>query len=125
MSNIELLTDLYYGNTEKLTKDRFEDLLNNVEIEEVEGGYAVAESGICDLVDNDILIDQFDKYELQSEAVKAICDKWEDAIEDGLEYEECKEFLSEVNKVGYTFAYGPCGGPIGLVKTPTPFKFEK
>lgn len=65
--------------------------------------------------------DLFEFYEDQPQELKIICDSWQDRIEDGLSYEQCKEFLNEVEAIGYTFSYYLDAEPYNL----RPIKFAR
>tara|TARA_R110002020_G_scaffold144907_1_gene318103 strand:- start:2228 stop:2422 length:195 start_codon:yes stop_codon:yes gene_type:complete len=61
--------------------------------------------------------DLFQYYQEQTEALKTICDHWQAKDEaQGLTYKDCKEFLKEVEAIGYTFNYGLDAQPYNLVK---------
>ena len=61
--------------------------------------------------------DLFEHYEDQPAYLKIICDKWQQKLEeDGLDYKNCKSFLNEVEKIGYTFEYGLDAEPFNLRK---------
>ena len=55
--------------------------------------------------------DLFEHYTEQPPELKAICDKY---AEEDYTYENCAEFLKEVNAIGYTFEYGLCAEPFNL-----------
>jgi len=60
--------------------------------------------------------DLFEYYEEQPQELKEICERWQDRAVNGLDYNECADFLKEVQAVGYTFEYGLDAEPYGLVK---------
>jgi hypothetical protein len=61
--------------------------------------------------------DLFNHYQDQPEPLKKICDKWQQKLEtDGLDYKDCKSFLNEVEKIGFTFDYGLSAEPFNLRK---------
>jgi hypothetical protein len=61
--------------------------------------------------------DLFNHYQDQPEPLKKICDKWQQKLEtDGLDYKDCKSFLNEVEKIGFTFEYGLDAEPFNLRK---------
>lgn len=61
--------------------------------------------------------DLFEHYQEQPEPLKAICDKWSDKeCKEGLDYNDCKAFLQEVEAIGYTFDYGLDAEPFNLRK---------
>lgn len=55
-------------------------------------------------------VDLFESYELQPKALKKIVDKYGEFFT----YHECKEFLKEVEAIGFTFDYGLDGEPFEL-----------
>jgi hypothetical protein len=59
----------------------------------------------------------FENYEMQPKKLKSICDYWnEKELKNGLDYKDCKKFLSQVQKIGYTFDYGLDASPFNLKK---------
>lgn len=62
-------------------------------------------------------IDLFEYYDEMPPQLKGVVSKWMD-IEggDGLTYNQCEQFLFEVNAIGYTFEYGLCAEPFGLCR---------
>ena len=59
----------------------------------------------------------FENYKKQPENLKVICKKWQMKSENqGLDYNDCKNFLNEVEKIGYTFSYGLDAEPYNLKK---------
>ena len=62
-------------------------------------------------------MDLFKNYKKQPKKLQDICDKYFvlDAMQ-GLSYSECKDFLKEVETLGYTFDYGLDATPINLRK---------
>lgn len=89
----------------------------------------VREDGVIDLAplhlikalsceDNDNNdVDLFEHHEQMPKELAAICDKW-NAIyaSDGLEYNQCAEWLAEVEAIGFTFEYGLDAEPFNLRK---------
>jgi len=78
----------------------------------------ILENGISELIESELLKDFLEHYELQSPELIVIWSKWEDQLNDGLDYVECKALLKEVQAVGYTFDYYLQAEPFELVKTP-------
>lgn len=60
--------------------------------------------------------DLFEFYEEQPKELREICDRWSEKIMNGLSYEDCRNFLKEVEEIGYTFDYYLDAVPYGLVK---------
>ena len=61
--------------------------------------------------------DLFEHYDEMPPQLKGVVSKWMDIEEvDGLTYNQCEQFLSEVNTIGYTFEYGLCAEPFGLCR---------
>lgn len=59
----------------------------------------------------------FLNYDKQPEDLKIICNKYLEKLDyQGLNYKECREFLEEVNKLGYTFDYELDAEPFHLRK---------
>ena len=57
----------------------------------------------------------FENYKLQPKKLSEICDKYlERMVYDGLSFKECKEFLNEVEKIGFTFDYEMDAEPFNL-----------
>ena len=51
--------------------------------------------------------DLFEHYDEMPPQLKGVVSKWMDIDKiDGLTYNQCEQFLSEVNAIGYTFEYG-------------------
>ena len=62
----------------------------------------------------------FEYYEEQPENLKLICDQWANIqASDGLTYEDCRQFLFEVEKIGFTFKYGLDSEPYDLQRKKT------
>lgn len=60
-------------------------------------------------------IDLFEFYDQQPADLLKVTDKWGEKMAiDGLDYEDCKKFLEEVQQLGYTFEYGLDAEPYGL-----------
>ena len=60
-------------------------------------------------------MDLFEHHHTLPNQLKFIVNRWmliEDG--DGLTYNQCEQFLNEVNAIGYTFEYGLCAQPFGL-----------
>ena len=63
------------------------------------------------------MIDLFEHYDEMPPQLKGVVSKWMDIDEiDGLTYNQCEQFLNEVNAIGYTFEYGLCAEPFGLCR---------
>ena len=61
--------------------------------------------------------DLFEHYDEMPPQLKGVVSKWMDIDEiDGLTYNQCEQFLNEVNAIGYTFEYGLCAEPFGLCR---------
>ena len=62
-------------------------------------------------------VDLFECPDLIPPDLKAITNKWNQiSIESGLTYDNCEEFLKEVEEVGYTFDFYLDAEPYGLRK---------
>ena len=61
--------------------------------------------------------DLFEHHHTLPDQLKSIVNRWM-MIEagDGLTYNQCEQFLKEVNDIGYTFEYGLCAEPFGLCR---------
>lgn len=62
------------------------------------------------------MTDLFQNYDLMPQNLKEICDKWFKVQLNGFDYIDCKLFLAEVEKIGYTFEYGLDAEPFNLRK---------
>lgn len=49
--------------------------------------------------------DLFEFYEEQPKELREVCERWEEKCSNGLDYNDCANFLNEVNQVGFTFEY--------------------
>jgi predicted nucleotide-binding protein (sugar kinase/HSP70/actin superfamily) len=56
----------------------------------------------------------FENYENQPPALAKICESWNNKMENGLNYENCKKFKKEVENIGFTFDYGLDAQPYDL-----------
>lgn len=64
------------------------------------------------------MIDLFEHYQKQPQALAIICDKWgELQASEGLTYKDCEQFLIEVEAIGYTFESYLDAEPFNLIKT--------
>ena len=62
-------------------------------------------------------IDLFEHYDEMPPQLKGVVSKWaEIEAGSGFTYNQCEQFLSEVNAIGYTFEYGLCAEPFGLCR---------
>lgn len=61
---------------------------------------------------------EFDLFEAILEEIQSVCDKWIKVEQDKgyFTYEDCKQFLLELNDHGYTFEYGLDALPFNLRK---------
>lgn len=66
-------------------------------------------------------IDLFEHYEQMPAELAAICEPWVAKSCEGLDYIMCKQWLSEVEAIGYTFEFYLDAEPFGLVKMPEAF----
>lgn len=63
------------------------------------------------------MYDLFEHYGDQPKELQTICDKWFNIEQtEGLDYKKCKQFLKEVEQIGYTFDYGLDAQPYNLHK---------
>lgn len=61
-----------------------------------------------------IHVDLFEYYDEMPPKLAKIINKYSDKFEDGLDYEDTKKMLQQVEKIGYTFDYGLDNIPYGL-----------
>lgn len=62
-------------------------------------------------------MDLFEFYDQQPQFLLALNQVWEDKMaSEGLDYEDCADWLDEVNALGFTFDYGLDAEPYGLRK---------
>ena len=57
-------------------------------------------------------IDLFEQYDQQPPELKKVVDFWQQKEE--LTYQDCRDFLSDVEAIGYTFDYGLDAMPFEL-----------
>ncbi|HFK5512609.1 TPA: hypothetical protein ACGZ9U_003554 [Elizabethkingia anophelis] len=57
-----------------------------------------------------------DGFENTPEELKEVMEKWQQKIENGLDYKDCANFLKDCEDLGYTFNYGLDAVPFGLRK---------
>lgn len=50
-------------------------------------------------------IDLFENYKLMPFDIRQVYIKWEEKIDNGLDYSDCEKFLAECESVGFTFQY--------------------
>ena len=108
-----------YESTSALKTSGITAVLLTKELIEVKDGYyVVTKDGINELVDSGLLKNLFEFYDEQPKALEDVCAPWLELFEDGLSYEQCAQWLKEVNSVGYTFNYYLDAQPYNLVKKP-------
>lgn len=62
-------------------------------------------------------IDLFENYQDQPKELSEITKKYSQIeAEEGISYKQCRQFLTEVKAIGYTFDYGLDSVPYGLKK---------
>jgi len=63
-------------------------------------------------------VDLFEYWEMQPKKLAKIVEKYlcQDVKNGGLTYQDCANFLKDVEKIGYTFEYGLDSEPYGLKK---------
>ena len=61
-------------------------------------------------------IDLFSDYNSLPSEVKSILDSFNITFENGASYDDCNNFILELNKVGFTCDYGLDAVPYGLQK---------
>ena len=49
--------------------------------------------------------DLFEFYKEQPQKLKEVCEKWIKKSGDGFSYQDCEDFLEDVEKIGFTFEY--------------------
>lgn len=60
-------------------------------------------------------IDLFENYKLMPFDIRQVYIKWEEKIDNGLDYSDCEKFLAECESVGFTFQYELDANPFYLV----------
>lgn len=60
--------------------------------------------------------DLFENYNLMPKNLSEICDRWFKIGLEGLDYNDCKLFLKEVQEIGYTFDFKLDAEPFNLRK---------
>lgn len=58
----------------------------------------------------------FENYKKQPKKLKTVLKNWSNKITEGLNYNQCKKLLNEVEKIGFTFNYGLSSEPFNLRK---------
>ncbi len=119
--HLNTLLNIYAGSNNEYETEVISYLLKNKLIElktKSEITLIICENGINELIEASLLKDLIQEYEYQSDEVKKILDNWDEKIDDGLEYTEIKEMLSEVRSAGFTFDYYLDALPFNMVKTP-------
>lgn len=59
-------------------------------------------------------MDLFENYEEQPKELQVVLEKWNDRINDGLDYNGCRNLRQELENIGFTYDYGQDASPYNL-----------